>query len=108
MQRRFDLHAAANETRRKTAGQIVPLEHEHVQSLIGKHQRRGETGKRAADHDHIIMILIKLHTRFPPSHKTRERVSAPSFGDDQKNRSTSSREYSAVSSISPKLMTSPA
>ena len=39
VQRRFDLNAAAHKARGNTAGQVVALEDEHVQSLIRQHKR---------------------------------------------------------------------
>ena len=98
VKRRLDLYTAADKARGDAAGQVVALEHEHIQPLIGQHERGGEARQGPSDHDHVIMIFVKFHNRLSPvmSFTVKEspqvrlgqirRISPPARGSTRRSR----------------------
>ena len=108
----FDFKTVAYKVGSQTAGHVVLFEDQNVLDAPGLQlETGGHTGQCAADDYDVVMVLIKFHTSFLsycrlPKSRGGHRTASAFM--NQKKRSTSSREYSAVSSMSPKLMTSPA
>ena len=116
MERRFDFKPVPHIVRCEAARHVVLFKD---QDILNAPRLELQTGRHAcqctAYNDHLIMVFIKTHGLYSFLNKFQGAVRRNGTQslitenqNNQKNLSTSSREYSAVSSMSPKDMISPA